>query len=88
MYTSPHVLRRLAHDRHTENLARAANDRLIASRAVDAAATDGTSTAVRNARDVRAWLADALLDAAARLSPAHRDALCEVRPSIDTSQAT
>lgn len=75
MYISPQLLRRLAIDRHTEELAHARRARLAAlGREV--------------APGPRARLADLLVTLAARLSPAHRHLLCAPRLSMGTPQTS
>ena len=92
MHISPQQLRRLAHDRHAEDLARAHRARLLASRHDAAPERPGAVRPLVAGIPVttgpRSRLAAALLRLAALLSPAHREALCAIHPSACPRQAS
>ena len=81
MHDSPVKLRRLAADLHADRLERAARARLLAELRPDPLERHRLGAVLPRPRDLRWRFADLLLELAARLSPAHRDALCALRPS-------
>lgn len=84
MHTSPYKLHRLASDQIHDRLAAAAHRRTV--RLARIGTEDGRESTSRSGRSVgiRTRIADGLVGLAARLSPAHRDVLCAVRPSACT----